>query len=357
MATWFVVRHGKEHGPFDGTQLQTLAAKGKLKPDDLVRREDASTGRPAKEIKGLFQLPPAIPSQELQKESKAPTLLPAPPQSASSQPFLPRSVVIVVGAIVAVFGLMTFCCCGMIVAGQGIRAGLQEDLADGDRLWAEDEKEAAVAKYRSLLDHRSTMTNDMPRIYGRLIDHAYETEDDSEGQRLVSEAMEHEIQPSVTNAEALAAIKEVRAKQEAVEAERIAQNEAKAAAEALKSAPVEEQLKALPNERFVAATAIYSDFNSNEVTADAKYDGKEVFVFGKVHSVEKSGFGGVTLKLASDRFDLPGVICSLSSVAVSSEPLNRVEAGHYVKIRGTCKGLDLAKRVQIDGCDFILIGD
>jgi len=54
MAQWHILRNGNEHGPFDDARLKQLAASGKLNPDDLVRRDDATTVRMAKEIKGLF---------------------------------------------------------------------------------------------------------------------------------------------------------------------------------------------------------------------------------------------------------------------------------------------------------------
>jgi hypothetical protein len=34
--TWFVVRGGKEEGPFTGTALKDMAASGKLLPTDQV---------------------------------------------------------------------------------------------------------------------------------------------------------------------------------------------------------------------------------------------------------------------------------------------------------------------------------
>ncbi len=54
MAQWHILRNGNEHGPFDDARLKKLASSGKLNPDDLVRRDDATTVRMAKEIKGLF---------------------------------------------------------------------------------------------------------------------------------------------------------------------------------------------------------------------------------------------------------------------------------------------------------------
>ena len=53
MARWFVTRDGSEHGPLDDGELKRAAAAGKIRPDDSVRREDTTTSRLAKEIKGL----------------------------------------------------------------------------------------------------------------------------------------------------------------------------------------------------------------------------------------------------------------------------------------------------------------
>ena len=57
MANWYVIRGTKELGPFQDAQLRHFAATGKLKTEDIVRREDVSTGRKASDIKGLFPAP------------------------------------------------------------------------------------------------------------------------------------------------------------------------------------------------------------------------------------------------------------------------------------------------------------
>jgi hypothetical protein len=53
MARWFVVRDGSEHGPFTDSQLKRAALAGKVRPDDLIRREDTTTTKVALEVKGL----------------------------------------------------------------------------------------------------------------------------------------------------------------------------------------------------------------------------------------------------------------------------------------------------------------
>ncbi len=54
MAHWFMVRDGKELGPFTAQQLKEMAASGKLRTDDLVRREDMKGPTKAGTVKGLF---------------------------------------------------------------------------------------------------------------------------------------------------------------------------------------------------------------------------------------------------------------------------------------------------------------
>lgn len=98
MATWFVIRNGKEHGPVSAQQLRQLAATGQLRPDDLVRRDDMQAPRPAREIKGLFgaatEPPPSPPD--------------LPPSASPSAK--PRSLVkyTAIGCL-GVFGIMTLC--------------------------------------------------------------------------------------------------------------------------------------------------------------------------------------------------------------------------------------------------------
>ena len=97
MANWYVITETKELGPFQDAQLRHFAATGKLKPEDIVRREDVSTGRKASDIKGLFpapepelsmdlDTPPPIPDlpQEVPVVVNQPTLMDRVKQSATS---------------------------------------------------------------------------------------------------------------------------------------------------------------------------------------------------------------------------------------------------------------------------------
>lgn len=72
MASWYVQRNGKEHGPFNDAHLRKLAASGELTPSDLVRRDDLTVGRPAREIIGLFDQPQAAAAATAVKRPPAP---------------------------------------------------------------------------------------------------------------------------------------------------------------------------------------------------------------------------------------------------------------------------------------------
>ena len=55
MATgWIIKRNDKENGPFSAQQLKKLATSGKLKPEDLVRKQPGGKYQRANSIKGLF---------------------------------------------------------------------------------------------------------------------------------------------------------------------------------------------------------------------------------------------------------------------------------------------------------------
>jgi hypothetical protein len=104
MAEWFVVRKGKEHGPFQDAQLKSLATSGKLKEEDQVRRSDQKSTVAAKSIGGLF-------GPALSLESPPPAPAPAP-AAASKKSGLWMKVVyflmfcVMVGQVLKMIGTM-----------------------------------------------------------------------------------------------------------------------------------------------------------------------------------------------------------------------------------------------------------
>ena len=57
MAKWYIQRNDKQAGPFESAQLKQLGADGKIKPDDLLRRDDQEAWHKASSVKGLLIAP------------------------------------------------------------------------------------------------------------------------------------------------------------------------------------------------------------------------------------------------------------------------------------------------------------
>ena len=51
---WYVVRAGKEQGPFTVQQLKSIALNGTLRREELIRRDDMQSAILAHKVKGLF---------------------------------------------------------------------------------------------------------------------------------------------------------------------------------------------------------------------------------------------------------------------------------------------------------------
>lgn len=78
IAKWYVKRNSKQAGPFETAQLKQFAAEGKIKPDDLVRREDQTAWSKASDVKGLF-VPSSVQSIELPAPTLAQDSIPSTP--------------------------------------------------------------------------------------------------------------------------------------------------------------------------------------------------------------------------------------------------------------------------------------
>lgn len=113
---WFVVRDGKELGPFSSHQLKQMAADGKLTPDDLVRRGDMKASRKAGNVKGLFQS---------SASRSSPPDLPEPQKTDDDQRAFPKdrwrslskTGKIGVTAGGGVLACMLLCCGGLLIVG------------------------------------------------------------------------------------------------------------------------------------------------------------------------------------------------------------------------------------------------
>jgi hypothetical protein len=82
-AEWFFQREGQWLGPFSGAQIQELAASGRLRGGDLVRRGAEGKAIPAEQVKGLFKNgavkerpappPPALPHSQAREKGAGST--------------------------------------------------------------------------------------------------------------------------------------------------------------------------------------------------------------------------------------------------------------------------------------------
>lgn len=189
--TWFVVRGGREEGPYTGTQLKDMAASGKLKPTDQVRRADAETVRPASQIKGLF--PEAGSAEKTSGKAQPPEL----PQTATI-----KKKWLVIGSVVA--AVLFLSCAGLVGLGllvtQSERKEAQKSYAEANELWDAGKKDEAAGKYRSAL--KGLRGEERALAYGRLIDHECEKGNTEAARTLAADAAKAKVTPTVSHPEA-----------------------------------------------------------------------------------------------------------------------------------------------------------
>lgn len=107
---WFIVRDGKESGPFSAAQLKQLAATGALQPDEKVRRGDMQAATKASAIKGLFTATPASTAASPPHSTTAAT----PPAGQKAAGPSKRTAII---ASAAGGAFLLLCCGGLGVVG------------------------------------------------------------------------------------------------------------------------------------------------------------------------------------------------------------------------------------------------
>lgn len=239
MPNWFVVRNGTQEGPLSSEQLKKLATTGQLRPDDLVRREDATTMQMAKDIKGLFvaSQPPANPQQK-----SIPKPPPPPGGSPATKPLPPPNGIPVPKGHEftkmlenpAIVGLLLLCCfpvglvlvwrhskwsvpikgiwtgafvvCFLVFAvlGQIGEKQARDELAAANKLWLSGDEAGAVSKYRSLLRHNYSVLKDDEKslLYGRVIDFDAQSGNTASAKDLLDDATRRGVIPSVSSFEA-----------------------------------------------------------------------------------------------------------------------------------------------------------
>ena len=370
---WYVVRAGKELGPFTAQQLRDMAATRKLAPDDLVRRSDMTEPRSASSIKGLFPEPAAVPvaAKAIAKPAKAEQSADEPREprlDATPAQTLPQSLLALLNSKKRVFGLsmggvglvVVLMCCGGLgvvgILGNRLRDAAQTELAEADAQWDKGDKAAATGKYRKLLDHPHLLNEqDRPRVYGRAIDGDYERGDAAAGKALIDRADREGVVPVVNHPDAnavVAAIQAERARVEAEKAEKKRQAEAKKKdEERLAKMTAQDRLKEAKWDDVVSAQTLYNEYNSNEVAAADKYGEKTIKVEGEVEAVERGGFGSSNKIMLRGRTGY-AVRCAVSG---GGDELKKLRAGSWVRIEGRCDGKAPSGVVEMSRCIFVLV--
>jgi hypothetical protein len=206
---WFVVRGAKEEGPFTSRQLKQMAGDGRLRPDDLVRREDVETSRPASAIKGLFPPEGTAPVAEPTKAATVPRSRSSPraPDAEPKPRGLKKMLLIGVGVVAVLF--LGSCVVVGVLFTQAKKAA-QQGLGEADRMWDAGDKAGGATKYRSLIQNRGEKAalsgDERARVYGRLIDFDAERGDRESARRLLEEALGQKVAPQVGHPEAKALV-------------------------------------------------------------------------------------------------------------------------------------------------------
>lgn len=216
---WYVVRDGKEIGPFTLAALKERAAKGFLSPDTLIRHVDAEKPVKAGTVKGLFTEPEANDEPEPSPKRKRPSSARTAPATPKSNG-LPKQTVIILSAV----GVCLFLCCGgFAIFGLQMKGKAEKQLAEADALWDKGDKAGAAAQYRKIIDdHNATLLKDedRPRVYGRVIDDEYERGDAAVGKTLIDRADKNGVVPAVNHSDAKAAVAALQAEKARAKADK-----------------------------------------------------------------------------------------------------------------------------------------
>ena len=236
MAEWFVVRKGKEHGPFQDAQLKSLATSGKLKEEDQVRRSDQKSTVAAKSIGGLFgpalslESPP--PAQKAEAGKVASSFL----QTGKSLLFSPW-VVKPLAVFIAPLGIplvwfhptwrkrqkalwigvsvLCFALFGAWGAAENKRAS--GVVAEANALWDRSEKTAALVKYRQVLVGSTVgfvSESDRPTVFQRVIEAECESGNTDAAKKLIQKAKRFNVPLSFSSPVATRVLSQVAAEEE-----------------------------------------------------------------------------------------------------------------------------------------------
>ncbi len=109
-----------------------------------------------------------------------------------------------------------------------------------------------------------------------------------------------------------------------------------------------ESMSGIKADLSIAATDLYSAFETDEAKATTLYIGKVLEVQGKLLNVENSDQGGTSLILEAGGM-MGGVVCRLDSASTAN--VSNIQPGQTVTLRGECTGkimdVELARCVLI----------
>lgn len=368
---WYYAKGTERHGPVTEEQLHRLAATGKLQPSDLVWRKGMAQWQQAESIQGLFPPQPMV---------KGATQATQPAETPVDwRLHLQKPLVIVLSFLfcwpvgLVLVGIhprispktkkIVFGCVGSLVVIVMILGGLASSVAykqavEANALWENGKQEEAVAIYESLVagDNGGMLPDSMkPTVYGRLIDHEASAGNLAGATNWVARAGKFRVIPKIRSEQAqrLVASLEEAKRQEKQLAQATSADPTGRPSKKPKSGPSGDTLASVKNSEFVATSTLYREFNTNVPAADEKYKGKTIFVAGEVHSVDKAFLVGTILNLTCNDYGSFGVLCVLSRSAARSNELKTINAGDYVKVRGTCEGKMITGTVKLTDCEFV----
>lgn len=198
MAQWYVIRKGKEHGPFSDTQMREFAVEGKLKEHYQVRRSGDAATYPVADLEGLLTTAHAT----------------TPPNTVPRRRSWRKRLVLPVAILAASFiGLVTL---GVVFAvKEGKKAS--EMLAKANTAWDAGDKQTALSMYRDLAKQGIAFIppQDRAMVLGRAIDADAEGGNQQSLDSLVEIAIRRNIQPDVSSPKAKATLSATKAKKEA----------------------------------------------------------------------------------------------------------------------------------------------
>ena len=100
----------------------------------------------------------------------------------------------------------------------------------------------------------------------------------------------------------------------------------------------------------VEAKQLVKDYKDNEIAADERYEDKVVRIKGKVESIDKGVFGGLSITLDGGLFTAGNVVCEFGGS--ETDALSKLTKGEQVTVVGRVTGrtLNSGNDVNVEDC-------